>query len=148
MGARHTRRQLAALTAPWLLLLPRVPCCRYQSIVAAHPGNVEALRYLVTLCQQSGREADAQRYGHLLRRAEVSRHAGAGFATAENAPALCESNLVAHADLGANLTIPCLQLPAGTHYRDAGDRGGSCSSSGRASAAPCRRPAAAVRHWL
>lgn len=46
--------------------------CRYQGIVSAHPGNVEALRYLVALCQQAGRAADAERYGHLLRRAEVS----------------------------------------------------------------------------
>jgi hypothetical protein len=44
---------------------------RYQAIVAAHPGSVEALRYLVALCQQAGRPADADRYTHQLRRAEV-----------------------------------------------------------------------------
>lgn len=147
MAARqHT--PAASCLPTWLLLLPRVLCCRYQSIVAAHPGNVEALRYLVALCQQSGRAADAQRYGHLLRRAEVSRHAVTGFATAENTAAL-RKQLVAHAGLRANLTTPSLQLPAGTHYHDAGDRGGSCSCSGRASAAATwRRPAAARRHWL
>lgn len=59
---------------------------RYQSIVAAHPGNVEALRYLVALCQQSGRAADAQRYGPLLRRAEVTE-AAAAAAAAEQAQA-------------------------------------------------------------
>lgn len=76
--------------------------------MAAHPGNVEALRYLVALCQQSGRAADAQRYGHLLRRAEVNRHAGAGFATAENAPALCESIFLCMLILERiSQTLPC-----------------------------------------
>lgn len=45
-------------------------CRRYQSIVAVQPGNVEALRYLVALCQELGRPADVEKYSELLRRAE------------------------------------------------------------------------------
>jgi hypothetical protein len=34
------------------------------------PGNVEALRYIVSMCQELGRPAEVERYGEMLRRAE------------------------------------------------------------------------------
>jgi len=43
---------------------------RYQSVVSSHPTNVEALRYLVALCQELGRPQEVQKYSDMLRRAE------------------------------------------------------------------------------
>jgi hypothetical protein len=34
------------------------------------PGNCEALRYIVQMCQELGRPAEVERYGEMLRRAE------------------------------------------------------------------------------
>lgn len=55
--------------------------CRYQSIVAAHPNNVECLRYLVRLSQDLGRASDASRYADALRRAERAAAAAAEAAS-------------------------------------------------------------------
>jgi hypothetical protein len=65
----------------WLWLTTHAHCiavactCSYQGILAVQPGNVEALRYLVAMCQELGRPAEVERYAEMLRtaeRAEVS----------------------------------------------------------------------------
>ncbi|KAF8060003.1 Ift88 [Scenedesmus sp. PABB004] len=55
---------------------------RYRSIVAAHPGNVEALRYLVALATELGRGDEALAHGDALRRAKRAEAAAAAAAAA------------------------------------------------------------------
>eukprot|EP00879_Flechtneria_rotunda_P032495 GHRR01035711.1.p1 GENE.GHRR01035711.1~~GHRR01035711.1.p1 ORF type:complete len:475 (+),score=194.93 GHRR01035711.1:1885-3309(+) len=55
---------------------------KYQSIVSNHPGNVEALRYLVALCQELGRPREVEKYSDLLRRAERAEAAEAAATSA------------------------------------------------------------------
>lgn len=62
---------------------------KYKEIHAAHPTNVECLRYLVTMCTDLGRRDDAQRYMTELRKAERAAEAttmAAAAAAAQRPP--------------------------------------------------------------
>lgn len=57
---------------------------------AAHPSNVECLRYLVALCRELGREQEAAKWAQALQRAErqaVRRFGGGGSELAVQATA-------------------------------------------------------------
>uniref|UniRef100_A0A383VFE7 Uncharacterized protein n=1 Tax=Tetradesmus obliquus TaxID=3088 RepID=A0A383VFE7_TETOB len=60
----------------------------YQSIVAVQPGNVEALRYLVAMCQELGRPGEVERYAEMLRRAERAEAVAAAAAATSSAAAM------------------------------------------------------------
>jgi hypothetical protein len=72
--------------------LPRLDACcrlhaashpyprRYQAIAAAHPANVECLRYAARLSADLGRHADSARYSEALERAERAAAAAAAAA--------------------------------------------------------------------
>lgn len=70
MGAdRRAYRLTGPLCCTSAGALPQA-LARYKQVHAAHPTNVECLRYLVHLCSELGRRDDAQEYAARLKRAE------------------------------------------------------------------------------
>jgi hypothetical protein len=64
---------------------PPLPPTRYQAVAAAHPGNVECLRYAARLAAELGRPADAARHAEALECAERAAAAAAAAAGGEGA---------------------------------------------------------------